>query len=707
MKTLFIKIIPGCLVMLLLASVAGFAQKTFTVNSTVDSPDAVPGDGICADALGLCTLRAAIDEANASGGADVINFFGSMRIQPIIALPQLSDNAGVTIDGLAGGVGSAGANAPSTASLNVEIDGTLALIPNFGVAEVHGFHIISDNNTIQGLIINHFRGDGIRIEGTTGYTENNLVYCNFIGTNQAGTADYGNGTASSSTTWYAGVEIIVPPCELIPVFAKNNTVRRCLISGNGYEGVSITNCPPGDNHNNTVEYNYIGVTKDGNSKLQNDHDGVTIAEAAHDNVIDHNVISGNGYSGVGINGLSSPERFTKKNTISNNIIGLNAGATAAIANGYQGISIGMYGPNTWGYAPDNTVQYNTIAYNGANGVLVYEIDNATDANCDGNLISQNSIYSNNKLGIDLGDNSVTFNDFSDPDVGANQECNFPVISSATISGGTTTITGTIDSPSPNTGTVEVFKSDNDASGYGEGQTYLNQGTPNAAGNWSVTTAVALTTSDILTATFTDASKNTSEFSANFSGIALPLELLSFRAEPVKAAITLTWTTANELDMACFQLERSSDSKSFREVAWIDSKGDPAENAYEWLDREVVPLVRYYYRLEMVNCDGSLEFSPVRSARLEAADVFQLYPNPSAGIVSVVFADPEEAVTQLEVLNYAGQMIKIVPLLSQSGGQTIELDLRDLPSGLYVFRAKMRGKYLLQKLSLEQGARWKF
>jgi CSLREA domain-containing protein len=46
---------------------------TFTVNSTVDAPDADLGDGICADAAGMCTLRAAIMQANALGGMNVID----------------------------------------------------------------------------------------------------------------------------------------------------------------------------------------------------------------------------------------------------------------------------------------------------------------------------------------------------------------------------------------------------------------------------------------------------------------------------------------------------------------------------------------------------------------------------------------------------------------------------------------------------------
>ena len=61
----------------LLLLVAVFAAldagaATFAVNSNSDQSDAVPGNGVCSVMAGLCTLRAAIQEANAFAGADVI-----------------------------------------------------------------------------------------------------------------------------------------------------------------------------------------------------------------------------------------------------------------------------------------------------------------------------------------------------------------------------------------------------------------------------------------------------------------------------------------------------------------------------------------------------------------------------------------------------------------------------------------------------------
>ena len=48
------------------------AAVTFTVDSAVDAVDILPGDGVCADLFGECTLRAAVQETNALAGADEI-----------------------------------------------------------------------------------------------------------------------------------------------------------------------------------------------------------------------------------------------------------------------------------------------------------------------------------------------------------------------------------------------------------------------------------------------------------------------------------------------------------------------------------------------------------------------------------------------------------------------------------------------------------
>jgi hypothetical protein len=106
----------------------------------------------------------------------------------------------------------------------------------------------------------------------------------------------------------------------------------------------------------------------------------------------------------------------------------------------------------------NKVQGNAIRANGSDGVNISGDGNTIDggnlifanggsgvevqSSGQGNSILSNQIFGNAGLGIDLGTSGLTLND---PDNGANNLQNFPVITSAIRSNttGLTTITGTI------------------------------------------------------------------------------------------------------------------------------------------------------------------------------------------------------------------------------------------------------------------------
>jgi hypothetical protein len=480
------------LVLLILLPVS-LQAATFTVTNYNDT-----GPG---------SLRFAMIQANGSVGADMIDFnipgIGPHRIRPQSPLPALTDRDGVMIDGFTQPFSSSGANPPSTATLMIELLGASAgLCP--------GFHIQSPNNTIQGIVIDSFAQDGIRIEGTEEGTYWNFIFCNFIGTGVGGGFDCGNGY--SQTSLWAGVNIVVIPYPT-PTYTYENTVEGNLISGNYAEGVGIASCPPGDVYRNTVSNNYIGTDVSGTVDLGNDHTGVYIGEGAHHNFIDGNLISGNDFQGISIVGYAELAIHTDTNYVFQNTIGLSS-SLAPLQNTLDGVTIGVYGSTYYfgGHARGNEIgPNNTIAYNGRHGVMIWE-HSADNTNADGNRITSNSIYSNTGLGIDLADDGVSPNDPGDPDTGPDQELNFPTITSAVDSGGQTRISGTVDIDSnPIQALVEVFKARPDGSGYGEGEHYVGQTSPDGSGNWTFL-ASGLVAGDSVTATVSDVHGNTSEFS---------------------------------------------------------------------------------------------------------------------------------------------------------------------------------------------------
>jgi CSLREA domain-containing protein len=87
------------LAMPLRSTTAQAAALTFVVTSTADAPDAHPGQGVCADTAGQCTLRAAAQEANAQLGGSVITIMVPAGTYNLTLGPlNLLDNT-VAIDG--------------------------------------------------------------------------------------------------------------------------------------------------------------------------------------------------------------------------------------------------------------------------------------------------------------------------------------------------------------------------------------------------------------------------------------------------------------------------------------------------------------------------------------------------------------------------------------------------------------------------------
>ncbi|MCK4421599.1 hypothetical protein KAW48_07355 [candidate division WOR-3 bacterium] len=463
---------------------------------------------------GLGSLRDAINSANSNPGYDTIDFYitpsGPYTIFPQSQLPPLIDPAGVLIDGLSqppGGI--VGSNPPATLILLIEIRG-------IGAGPARGIWIMSDNNRIQGLIINDFEKDGISIEaGPMQDASYNQIYWNIIGMDPPGVGPIGNGRITDSL--WAGVRIYNVPAEITSI-AYHNEITENLISANYAEGVAVIGPRlPGDVGFTDVFRNYIGTDINGMADQGNIHEGVCLCEGTHGNVVDDNLISGNDYDGVGIQGFNNegmgPPIQTRWNLVMNNIIGLDINL-APLPNNFHGVAVGEYGPSQWGCADMNQIgPYNIIAHNGGDGVAVWE-DFIDNINADENLITLNSIYDNNGLGIDLQNNSVTFNDPADPDSGPNQELNFPVIDSAYYSATFTTIAGTIDiDTDPTQAIVEVFKAIPDPTGYGEGAIYLGSTSPVASGDWSIV-VTGVNVGDTVTATTSDMYYNTSEFCLN-------------------------------------------------------------------------------------------------------------------------------------------------------------------------------------------------
>ncbi len=286
-----------------------------------------------------------------------------------------------------------------------------------------------------------------------------------------------------------------------------------MISGNSTTNVDVFSA------SNVIEGNFIGTDANGAVALVNDGVGVNV-EALNNTIGGTasgagNVIAGSFYEGIELFG-SGPSNPCADNVIQGNFIGTDMTGTKNLGNGVHGIFIDGASNNTIGGTASGAG--NVIAYNTGDGIVVGDLYGPETF---GNSILGNSIFSNTKLGIDLGADGVTLND-SQGHTGANLFQDFPVLSSAAMSsGGSTLITGTALGPKSTTIMVAFYANASaDPSGYGQGKTFLGEDPvkigAGGTGSFSFPTTMSLSAGEFITATATDASGNTSEFSEDIS-----------------------------------------------------------------------------------------------------------------------------------------------------------------------------------------------
>ncbi|UCF36193.1 MAG: CSLREA domain-containing protein, partial [Acidobacteriota bacterium] len=237
------------------ACLAESTTKPFLVNSTGDSPDdnaqGESFDGICSTGKKLsnssqpcnptiegdceCTLRAALQEANAREGADQIHFGipesvaeadGTFTIYPDSVLPQITDP--IQIDGFT----QPGANPDATSpqpwklfEIKIVLDGSRA------GAESDGLTIDTSDSTVRGLALHSFGRHGITIWGA----DNNLQK-NHIGMDASGVEaqDKGEGTIG---VWLLGArQNRVGPENMITGFGVGVQLQGQNATGNQIDG---------------------------------------------------------------------------------------------------------------------------------------------------------------------------------------------------------------------------------------------------------------------------------------------------------------------------------------------------------------------------------------------------------------------------------------------------------------------------------------
>jgi hypothetical protein len=125
------------------------------------------------------------------------------------------------------------------------------------------------------------------------------------------------------------------------------------------------------------------------------------------------------------------------------------------------------------------------------------------------------------------------------------------------------------------------------------------------------------------------------FGSLSSGLnALPIDLISFTADPNGTEVDLDWVTASEINNDYFTIERSADAIEFEAIATVGGAGNSSTILnYKMVDYTPLPGVSYY-RLKQTGFDGKFEYSQIEAVSFtgeeEGKPEVLIYPNPVKG-----------------------------------------------------------------------------
>ncbi len=171
---------------------------------------------------------------------------------------------------------------------------------------------------------------------------------------------------------------------------------------------------------------------------------------------------------------------------------------------------------------------------------------------------------------------------------------------------------------------------------------------------------------------------------------LPVELYSFKVQGLKSYNSINWQTATEINTSHFNIQRSITGKDFTTIGKVTAKG---ASEYTYNDNEKSTAKTLYYRLEIVDKDGTLSYSEVRELSIVNSPL-SITPNPAKDNVTVSGAN----LKQVKLLDNLGRVVTIKEATNSS---TVSILVSHLAKGIYMAQATFKdGSIKTEKLVVE-------
>lgn len=159
---------------------------------------------------------------------------------------------------------------------------------------------------------------------------------------------------------------------------------------------------------------------------------------------------------------------------------------------------------------------------------------------------------------------------------------------------------------------------------------------------------------------------------------LPVKLISFDAYKKGSVAQLEWATASEQNNKGFEIERSTDGRTWTKIGFVKSLSESG-NSNVKLDYSLIDNNpangQNFYRLKQMDMDGKFEYSLVKTVTFEKANAISLYPNPAKDNVNIAGLQGGESIIIYDV---SGRLM----YQAKSENSNVNIPLNALSAGTY-------------------------
>ncbi len=204
----------------------------------------------------------------------------------------------------------------------------------------------------------------------------------------------------------------------------------------------------------------------------------------------------------------------------------------------------------------------------------------------------------------------------------------------------------------------------------------------------------------LTVTDLCGNTNSNQVTITVESTVLPVTLVSLSGQLQQNKTLLHWTAQNEINFSRYEVERSTDATQFSSIGQVNAQGSISTVNYNFTDNVLPKTSIIYYRLKMIDQDGSFRYSnsiALRQYTITKSKIVSLSPNPFVQTLTIQYDAVAKEKINGGIYNSRGQLIKQLHFNANEGSNQFYINGEGLLAGIYVLRLQTGKEIFTQKI----------